>query len=100
MRRASKDVLRGLTPEAWEGAAWSSTQCRTALLSIAYSPHGAVRVSQLAAQVGAGVSLWGLKLWDGGGRKALESMHEQNLLLRRSFEDDTRDVDPAAFGFL
>ena len=33
-----------------------------------------------------------------GDFEALESMNEQNLLLRRAFGEDARDVDPAAFG--
>lgn len=71
-------------PEAWQGATWTTEQCRTVLAAITSSPHGAVPVIQLVEQL--------------GGVKALESMNEQNLILRRSFEDDARDVDPAAFG--
>jgi hypothetical protein len=86
VRDAGADISRALTPEVWDGEAWSATQCRTALRAIVNSPHAAVRVSQLAKELGA------------GGVAALESMNEQNLILRRSFEDDARDVDPAAFG--
>jgi hypothetical protein len=73
-------------PEAWAGAAWSTEQCRKALRAIVSSPHAAVPVSLLVEQLGE------------GGVAALESMHEQNLLLRRSFSEDARDIDPAAFG--
>ena len=86
VRRATKDILSGLKPEVWKGAAWSTEQCRTALLAIASSPHAAVPVDQLEEQLGAGSVV------------ALESMNEQNLLLRRSFQNDARDIDPAAFG--
>ena len=71
-----------------KGAAWSTDQCRAALRAIAISPHAAVLVSKLKEQLGA------------GGVAALESMNEQNLLLRRSFQKDARDIDPAAFGLL
>ena len=84
IREAAKDISRGLLPEAWQGSAWTTEQCRTVLLAITSSPYGAVPVSQLVEQL--------------GGVKALESMNEQNLLLRRSFEDDAKDMDPAAFG--
>ena len=86
MRRAIKDISRGLKPVAWKGAAWSTEQCRAALGAIASSPHAAVPVIQLEEQLGA------------GSVAALESMNEQNLLLRRSFDEDARDIDPAAFG--
>lgn len=88
MRSAAKDISRGLTPEVWKGAAWSTEQCRTALQTIANSPHAALPVSQLAQMLGV------------GGVMALESMNEQNLLLRRSFENNARDIDPAVFGSL
>ena len=86
MRRASKDISRALTPEVWKGAAWSAEHCRTALQEIVISPHAAVPESELAKRLGT------------GSVAALESMNEQNLLLRRSFENDARDIDPAAFG--
>jgi hypothetical protein len=86
VRRATKDISCGLKPEAWKGAAWSTEQCRTALRAIASSPHAAVPVGQLEEQLGA------------GSVAALESMNEQNLLLRRSFQKDARDIDQAAFG--
>jgi hypothetical protein len=73
-----------MTPKAWEGAAWSAEQCRTVLHAIVNSPHAAVPVSQLQKQL--------------GGVEALKSMNEQNLLLRRSFHEDARDMDPVAFG--
>ena len=88
VRRATKDILSGLEPEVWKGAAWSTEQCRAALRAIASSPHAAVPVGQLKEQLGA------------GSVAALESMNEQNLLLRRSFQKDARDIDPAAFGSL
>jgi hypothetical protein len=88
VRRATKDILSGLKPEVWKGAAWSTEQCRTALRAIASSPHAAVPVGQLEEQLGA------------GSVAALESMNEQNLLLRRSYQKDARDIDPAAFGSL
>ena len=86
MRGAETDILRGLEPEEWKGAAWSTEQCRTALRAIVSSPHAAVPVSQLKEQLGAGCVA------------ALKSMNEQNLLLRRAFHEDARDIDPAAFG--
>ena len=98
VQRAEKDVSRGLTPELWSRASWSGEQCRKALRALARSPHGAVPVSQLAAELGGDVSLFGLRLWGGGGLHALKSMHEQNLLLRRSYQKDARDIDAAAFG--
>ena len=70
----------------WKGAAWSAEQCRTALRAIASSPHAAVPVDHLVEQLGVGSVV------------ALKSMNEQNLLLRRSFQKDARDIDPAAFG--
>ena len=88
MRRASKDISRALTPAVWKGAAWSTKQCRKALQRIASSPHAAVSVSQLVEHLGGGDD----------GLLSLESMNEQNLLLRRSFADDARDIDAAAFG--
>jgi hypothetical protein len=65
---------------------------------IVSSPHAAVPVSSLVARLGGeGPSLFGFKLWGGNGLKALESMNEQNLLLRRSFDEDAQDIDPAVF---
>ena len=99
MREASTDITRGLTPKLWDGAAWSAEQCRASLRAIASSPHAAVPVSALVARLGGeGISLFGLKLWGGNGLKALDSMNEHNLLLRRGFQKDARDIDPAAFG--
>ena len=86
MREAAIDIVSGLKPETWTGAAWSTEQCLTALRAIVSSPHAAVPVSQLEEQVGA------------GSIEALKSMNEQNLLLRRSFHEDARDIDPVAFG--
>jgi hypothetical protein len=86
VRRATKDISRGLKPQVWEGAAWSTEQFCHVLRAIASSPHAALPVSQLEEQLGA------------GSVAALESMNEQNLLLRRSFDGDARDIDPAAFG--
>ena len=100
VRDAGTDISRALTPEVWEGAAWSAAQCRTALRAIVNSPHAAVPVRQLAAQLEEGFSLFGFRLWGGGGSplKALASMHEQNLLQLRSFQSDARDIEAAAFG--
>ena len=85
MRRATKDISRGLKPQVWEGAAWSTEQFCHVLRAIASSPHAALPVSQLEEQLGA------------GSVAALESMNEQNLLLRRSFDEDAQDIDPAVF---
>ena len=98
VRGATNDILSGLKPEVWKGAAWSTEQCRAALRAIASSPHAAVPVDQLEEQLSRGVLLFGFKLWGGNGAAALESMNEHNLLLRRSFQKDARDIDPAAFG--
>ena len=86
MRHAATDISHGLTPEVWRGAAWSTEQFCSTLRAITSSPHAAVPVSQLKEQLGAGCVA------------ALKSMNEQNLLLRRAFHEDARDIDPAAFG--
>ena len=86
MRHAATDISHGLTPEVWRGAAWSTEQFCSTLRAITSSPHAAVPVSQLKEQLGA------------GSVAALDSMDEKNLLLRRTFESDARDLDPAAFG--
>ena len=85
VRRATKDISRGLKPEVWDGATWSTEQFCSVLRAITSSPHAALPVSQLEEELGA------------GSFAALKSMNEQKLLLRRGFQSDARDIDPAAF---
>ena len=80
------DISKGLSPSTWEGAAWTSDECRTVLRAIATSPHAAVQAEKLAALLGEAASA------------ALQSMHKMNLLLRRSYDPLARDIDAAAFG--
>ena len=80
------DISKGLLPETWNGAAWSTEDCHTVLLTIVSSPHAAVPVVELVAVLGA------------GGAAKLESMNAKNLLLRRAYDPLARDIDAAAFG--
>ena len=80
------DITVGLVPETWNGAAWSAEDFRTVLRSIVSSPHAAVPVLQLNAELGE------------GGAAKLKSMNEKNLLLRRAYDPLARDIDAAAFG--
>jgi hypothetical protein len=84
-------ITKGLSPSTWEGAAWTTDDCRTVLHMIASSPHAAVPAAQLEAALG----LDGSKL---DGSKKLQSMNKLNLLLRRSYDPLARDLDAAAFG--
>ena len=96
MQTATTDIAKGLSPTTWEGAAWTSDDCRTALQMIASSPHAAVPAAQLEAHLG--LSLFGLRLFRWGGAQKLQSMNKMNLLLRRSHDPLARDIDAAAFG--
>ena len=86
VQTAMTDIAKGLSPSTWEGAAWTSDDCRTVLRAIVTSPHAAVQVEQLAALLGEGASA------------VLQSMHKMNQLLRRSYDPLARDIDAAAFG--
>jgi hypothetical protein len=59
---------------------------RAVLQTIVSSPHAAVPVLQMYAELG-----------DDGAAK-LESMNAKNLLLRRAYDPLARDIDTAAFG--
>jgi hypothetical protein len=108
VQTAATDIAKGLSPSTWEGAAWTTDDCRTVLHMIASSPHAAVPAAQLEAHLG--FSLFGLRLfgWGGAqkleaalgldGSKKLQSMNKMNLLLRRSYDPLARDIDAAAFG--
>ena len=87
VRTARTRISSGLIPETWEGAAWSTEDCRTVLQKIVSSPHAAVPVVELVAELG------------GGGAAKLKSMNAMNLLLRRTYDYPlVRDIDAAAFG--
>ena len=86
VRTATTRISSGLIPETWEGAAWSTEDCRTVLQKIVSSPHAAVPVVELVAELG------------GGGAAKLKSMNAMNLLLRRAYDPLARDIDDAAFG--
>jgi hypothetical protein len=86
VQTAATDIAKGLRPSTWEGAAWTMDDCRTVLHMIASSPHAAVPAAQLEAHLGL------------DGSKKLQSMNKLNLLLRRSYDPLTRDIDAAAFG--
>ena len=96
VQAAMTRITKGLSPSTWEGAAWTSDDCRTVLQMIASSPHAAVPASQLEAHLG--FSLFGLRLFGWGGAQKLQSMNKMNLLLRRSYDPLARDIDAAAFG--
>ena len=96
VQTAMTRITKGLSPTTWEGAAWTSNDCRTALKMIASSSHAAVPAAQLEAHLG--LSLFGLCLFGWGGAKKLQSMNKMNLLLRRSYDPLARDIDAAAFG--
>ena len=87
VQTAMTDISHGLFPEvSWKDAAWSAEDFRTVLRSIVSSPHAAVLVLQMYAELG-----------DDGAAK-LASMNAQNLLLRRAYDPLARDIDAAAFG--
>ena len=87
VQTAMTDISHGLFPEvSWKDAAWSAEDFRTVLRSIVSSPHAAVLVLQLYAELGE------------GGAAKLESMNAKNLLLRRAYDPLARDIDLAAFG--
>ena len=88
VQTATTDITKGLSPSTWEGAAWTTDDCRTVLRAIATSPHAAAQVEQLAALLGEGTN----------GVAVLQSMNKMNLLLRRSYDPLARDIDAAAFG--
>ena len=80
------DITSGLRLTAWKDAAWSAEDFRAVLRAIVSSPHAAVPVSQLDAELGE------------GSTAKLESMNAKNLLLRRAYDPLARDIDAAAFG--
>ena len=80
------DISNGLRLVSWKDAAWSAEDFRVVLRSITSSPHAAVRVEQLEAELGA------------CGPAKLESMNSKNLLLRRAYDPLARDMDATAFG--
>jgi hypothetical protein len=87
VQTAMTDISHGLFPEvSWKDAAWSAEDFRTVLRSIVSSPHAAVLVLQMYAELGE------------GGAAKLESMNAKNLLLRRAYDPLARDIDLAAFG--
>ena len=96
VRAAMTRITKGLSPSTWEGAVWTTDDCRTVLQMIASSPHAAVPAAQLEAHLG--FSLFGLRLFGWGGAQKLQSMNKMNLLLRRSYDPLARDIDAAAFG--
>jgi len=91
VQTAMTRITKGLSPSTWEGAAWTTDDCRTVLHMIASSPHAAVPAAQLEAALG----LDGSKL---DGSKKLQSMNKLNLLLRRSYDPLAGDIDAAVFG--
>ena len=86
VQTAMTDISKGLLPETWNGAAWSTDDCRLVLQAIVSSQHTAVPVVELVAMLGT------------GGAAKLESMNQKNLLLRRAYDPLARDIDAAAFG--
>jgi hypothetical protein len=87
VQTAMTDISHGLFPEvSWKDAAWSAEDFRTVMRSIVSSPHAAVPVLQMYAELGE------------GGAAELESMNAKNLLLRRAYDPLARDIDTAAFG--
>ena len=96
VQTAATDITKGLSPSTWDGATWTTDDCRTVLHMIASSPHAAVPAAQLEAQLG--FRLFGLRLFGWGGAQKLQSMNKMNLLLRRSYDPLARDIDAAAFG--
>ena len=86
VRAAMTRITKGLCPSTWEGAVWTTDDCRTVLQMIASSPHAAVSAAQLEAALGE------------DGSNKLQSMNKMNLLLRRSYDPLARDIDAAAFG--
>ena len=86
VQTATTDISHGLFPEvSWKDAAWSAEDFRTVMRSIVSSPHAAVPVLQMYAELGE------------GGAAELESMNAKNLLLRRAYNPLARDIDEAAF---
>jgi hypothetical protein len=103
VQTAMTRITKGLSPSTWEGAAWTTDDCRTVLHMIASSPHAAVPAAQLEAHLGFSLFGWGgaqkLEAALGlDGSKKLQSMNKMNLLLRRSYDPLARDIDAAAFG--
>jgi hypothetical protein len=86
VQTAMTDISKGLLPETWSGAAWSTEDCLAVLQTIVSSPHAAVPVVELVGVLGA----------DGAAK--VESMNAKNLLLRRAYDALARDIDAAAFG--
>jgi hypothetical protein len=81
-----KDIVSGLTPETLAGAAWTAEDYRTVLTMIVSSPHHAVRVTELAAELGE------------AGFVKLVAMNQKNLLLLRAYDLLARDVAAEVFG--
>jgi hypothetical protein len=86
VQAAMTRITKGLSPSIWEGAAWTTDDCRTVLQMIASSPHAAVPAAQLEAVLGE------------DGIVKLQCMNKMNFLVRRSYDPLARDIDAAAFG--
>jgi hypothetical protein len=86
VQTAMTDISNGLRLTSWKDAAWSTEDFRTVLQTIVSSPHAAVLVLQMDAELGE------------GGAAKLDSMNAKNLLLRRAYDPLARDIDMAAFG--
>ena len=80
------DITSGMRPAGLKGAEWSAKDYAVVMRAIVSSPHAAVPVQQLDAELGE------------GGTVKLKSMNKLNMLLLRSYSPLTRDLDAAAFG--
>jgi hypothetical protein len=99
VQTAMTDITKGLLPETWNGAAWSTEDFHTVLRSIVSSPHAAVPVVELEAALSSKFPFFGRRSWvRRGGAAKLESMNAKNLLLRRAYDPLARDIAAAAFG--
>jgi hypothetical protein len=93
------DISKGFLPETWNGAAWSTEDCRTVLQMIVSSPHAAVPVVELEVALRSKFPFFRRRSWGRrGGAAKLESMNAKNLLLRRAYDPLARDIDAEAFG--
>jgi hypothetical protein len=93
------DISKGLLPETWNGAAWSTEDFRVVLQMVVSSPHAAVPVADLEGALSSKFPFFGRRLWGRrGGAAKLASMNAMNVLLRRAYDPLARDIDAAAFG--
>jgi hypothetical protein len=83
---ARQHLAAALTPETWQGAAWSAKDCQAALRAIAASRHAAVPCAALAAQLGR------------DGAAALAALQRHGVLRRRAYHALLQDMPAAAFG--